>query len=69
LKSAEAGYVAGAVGFLELLDAERVLLNIEYAYWKTYVDYLNHVADMERAVGTELANAPVETLPPEVKEG
>jgi outer membrane protein TolC len=53
LKSAEAGYIAGIVIFLDLLDAERVLLKIQYAYWKTYTDYFKHVADMERAVGMQ----------------
>ena len=69
LKSAEAGYVTGVVGFLDLLDSQRMLLNIEYAYWKAYVDYLKHVADMERAAGIEQAAGISEDLSPHVKEG
>jgi outer membrane protein TolC len=69
LKSAEAGYVAGVVSFLDLLDSQRMLLKIEYAYWKAYVDYLKHVADMERAAGIEQAVGMSEDLSPHVKEG
>jgi multidrug efflux system outer membrane protein len=69
LKSAEAGYVAGVISFLDLLDSQRMLLNIEYAYWKAYVDYLKHVADMERAAGIEQAVGISEDLSFHVKEG
>jgi outer membrane protein TolC len=54
LKSAEAGYVTGIVSFLDLLDAERVLLKIQFGYWQVYTDYLKRIADLERAVGIEL---------------
>jgi cobalt-zinc-cadmium efflux system outer membrane protein len=69
LKSAEAGYVSGMVGFLDLLDAERALLTIQYAYWRAYADYLKHVADMERAAGIKQTEDISENLPPQVKEG
>jgi outer membrane protein TolC len=59
LKSAEAGYVTGIVSFLDLLDAQRILLQIQFGYWQAYTDYLRRVADLERAVGIEL----VEHLP------
>ncbi|NOQ95927.1 MAG: hypothetical protein GQ555_04840 [Desulfobacterales bacterium] len=51
LESAEAGYIAGIVSFLDLLDAERVLLNIQFGYWQAYTDYLKHINDLERAAG------------------
>jgi len=54
LKSAEAGYMTGIVSFLDLLDAERILLRSQLAYWRSYADYLKYIADMERAVGAEL---------------
>jgi len=69
LKSAEAGYMTGIVGFLDLLDAQRVLLKIEHAYWRTYTDYLKQVADMERSVGADLAKDLPEDLPQGAKEG
>jgi outer membrane protein TolC len=68
LKSAEVGYVTGAVDFLDLLDAERVLLQIQFGYWKAYADYLKRIADMERAVGMELPEYRPEEVPPEVEE-
>lgn len=68
LKSAEAGYITGTVSFLDLLDAERILLKIGFGYWKSYTDYLTHIADIERAVGMELAEYPPEDIPPEVEE-
>jgi len=69
LKSAEAGYTTGIASFLDLLDAERVLLQIHYGYWKAYTDYLKHIADMERAVGIELEEFPrEERMPPSIRE-
>lgn len=58
LKSAEAGYITGIVSFLDLLDAERILLQIQFGYWQAYTDYLSRIADLERAVGIELAEHP-----------
>jgi len=60
LKSAEAGYITGIVSFLDLLDAERILLRIQFGYWQAYTDYLKRIADLERAVGIELAEYPTE---------
>jgi outer membrane protein TolC len=68
LKSAEVGYVTGVVSFLDLLDAERILLQIQFGYWKAYTDYLKRIADMERAVGMELPEYRPEEEPPEVEE-
>jgi outer membrane protein TolC len=68
LKSAEVGYVTGVVDFLDLLDAERILLQIQFGYWKAYTDYLKRIADMERAVGMELPEYRPEEAPPEVEE-
>lgn len=68
LRSAEAGYVTGTVNFLDLLDAERILLRIHFGHWKAYTDYLKRIADMERSVGMELVEYLPEDAPPEVKE-
>jgi outer membrane protein TolC len=68
LKSAEVGYVTGIVSFLDLLDAERILLQIQFGYWNAYTDYLRRIADMERAVGMELPEYRPEEEPPEVEE-
>lgn len=68
LRSAEVGYITGTVDFLDLLDAERVLLRVQFGHWKAYTDYLKRIADMERAVGMELAEYRPEEIPPEVDE-
>ena len=68
LKSAEVGYVTGIVSFLDLLDAERVLLQIQFGYWNAYTAYLGRIADMERAVGMELPEDRPEEIPLEAVE-
>jgi outer membrane protein TolC len=68
LESAEVGYITGVVNFLDLLDAERVLLKIQFGYWKSYTDYVKRIADMERAVGIDLPGYLPEEVPPEVME-
>jgi len=69
VKSAEAGYITGIGNFLDLLDAERVLLKIQFGYWKAYTDYLKRIADIERAVGVELTDIiPEERIPEILKE-
>jgi outer membrane protein TolC len=56
LRSAEAAYASGAVGALELLDAERVLLEVEVAAARTHADYLILLARLEGEVGAPLAD-------------
>ncbi len=51
LKSSEAAYSTGEVGVLELLDSERVLLNVRLSLAKFGSDYMKSLAEMERAVG------------------
>jgi cobalt-zinc-cadmium efflux system outer membrane protein len=51
LRSAEAGYAAGALGSLDLLDAERVLLDVRTSVERTRADYAIAVARLEGAVG------------------
>lgn len=69
LRSAEAGYQTGTVNFLDLLDAERTLLKIQYGYWKAYADYLKHVANLERALGVELPGDHSKTVSSVTQEG
>lgn len=68
MKSAEAGYVTGIVSFLDLLDAERILLMSYFGYWRGYADYLKYIADLERTVGVELGEAPTREYWPESVE-
>ena len=69
LRSAEAGYITGKVSFLDVLDAERILLQIQFGLWRAYTDYLQRIADMERAVGLELHEyRPEDDIPARVLE-
>jgi cobalt-zinc-cadmium efflux system outer membrane protein len=54
LRSTEAAYSTGEVGVLELLDSERVLLNVRLSLAQFDSDYMKSLAEMERAVGTPL---------------
>lgn len=51
LKSTEAAYSTGTLGVLELLDSERVLLNVRLGLAQLRTDYMKSLAEMERAIG------------------
>ncbi len=51
LASAEAGYAAGTLNALDLLDAERVLLDVRVATERARADYAIAVAQLEGTVG------------------
>lgn len=61
LRSAEAAYAAGTLGALDLLDAERVLLDVRIATARTRADYRIAIARLEGAVGGPLEVPPGET--------
>lgn len=73
LASAEAAYTTGRQGFLELLDAERVLFEARLAHRRLVADWWIAAADMERALGRAFpetrAVEPIEPSPPERTEG
>jgi outer membrane protein TolC len=70
LRSAETAYGAGALGALDLLDAERVQLEVRVAAARARADLAIAVARLEGAVATPLAGMPPETLePPAPAEG
>ena len=51
LRSAEAAYSTGTLGVLDLLDSERVLLNVRLGLAQLMSEYMKSLADMERAIG------------------
>jgi outer membrane protein TolC len=51
-RSTEAAYQTGQVGVLDLLDSERVLLDVRLANERQRTDYLVALAELERAIGT-----------------
>lgn len=54
LSVAESSYQAGKAGFLDLLDAQRSLLNFKLEYYGYLADYEQRVAELERVIGEEL---------------
>jgi cobalt-zinc-cadmium efflux system outer membrane protein len=54
LRSAEDAYTAGTLGALELLDAERVLLDVRISAARARADYATLVAQLEGALGAPL---------------
>ena len=54
LVAALAGYRAGKVDFLTLLNSEMMLLNSEKMYYQVRVNYCKKAAALEATVGTEL---------------
>ena len=54
LESAKAGYVAGTLNALDLLDAEHVLFDAQIAAARSRADYAIGVAELEGAIGTSL---------------
>ncbi|MEK7232532.1 MAG: TolC family protein [Elusimicrobiota bacterium] len=54
LTVAEASYQAGRSSFLDLLDAQRSLLNFKLEYYQYLADYEQRAAELERVIGEEL---------------
>ena len=52
LQSAEAAYSTGSLGILDLLDSERVLLQVRLGLAQYITDYMKSLAEMERAIGS-----------------
>ena len=51
LRSTEAAYATGTLGVLDLLDSERVLLEVRLGLARLRSDYTKALAEMERAIG------------------
>ena len=52
LLSTQAAYSAGSLGLVSLLDIQRELLDVRLGLARLHADYLDRVADLERAIGT-----------------
>ena len=57
LQSTEAAYSTGSLGVLDLLDSERVLLDVRLGLAQLNSDYMKSLAEMERAVGASFPEA------------
>lgn len=51
LRSSESAYSTGTLGVLDLLDSERVLLDVRLGLAQLRSDYLKSLSEMERAIG------------------
>jgi len=52
LRSSEAAYSTGVLGVLDLLDSERVLLDVRLGLAQLRSDYVKSLTEMERAIGS-----------------
>ena len=52
LRSTEVAYSTGTVGVIDLLDGERVLLDVRIGLARLATDYMKALAEMERAIGS-----------------
>jgi outer membrane protein TolC len=55
LQVSRAAYQTDRVDFLDLIDNQRVLLDAQLDYYRALSDLEQAMADLDRAVGTELA--------------
>ncbi|MBI4597866.1 MAG: TolC family protein [Candidatus Omnitrophica bacterium] len=55
-QSDQAGYEAGRVDVLNLIDSERVYLNAQVAYYQALAEAMKSFAALERAIGTDLTS-------------
>ena len=51
LRATEEAYATGTTGVLDLLDSEEVLLDVRLGLARLQADYMQALADMERAIG------------------
>jgi outer membrane protein TolC len=52
--ASEAAYKTGALDFLNLIDAQRMLLGFQLMYERAVTDNQQSLAELEMVVGTEL---------------
>jgi cobalt-zinc-cadmium efflux system outer membrane protein len=61
IKAAQAAYLTGKLPFLSLIEAQRNFVNLKDRYNEATADYYRRQANLERAVGGQLASGPVLT--------
>ena len=59
LRATEEAYATGTTGVLDLLDSEEVLLDVRLGLARLGADYLQALADMERAIGAPFPLSPL----------
>ncbi len=54
MKATEASFRTGKGGFIDLVDAQRILLEFELAYERALADNVQRLAELEMLVGKEI---------------
>jgi outer membrane protein TolC len=58
LSSSRVAYQAGRGGFMDLLDSERSVYEVQIAYYRTIAQYVDDLAQLEEMVGASLSALP-----------
>jgi outer membrane protein TolC len=59
VESARAGYVAGSLDFLRLVDAQRQLITLQEQRYETEAEFHRRAAELERVIGGPIPFVPV----------
>jgi cobalt-zinc-cadmium efflux system outer membrane protein len=62
LRSASTAYQTDQTDFLNLIDSQNTLLDVEYSYYRALSESDIRIADLERAIGTAVDRKPVARL-------
>jgi len=65
LEVSRVGYQTDRVDFQALIDNQRVLLDVNLDYFRALSDFMQALADLERAVGTDLPSGTTAVMPKE----
>lgn len=58
LRAASAAYQVDQTDFLNLIDSQNTLLDVEYSYYRALAEFDGRIAELERAVGAPLPRDP-----------
>ena len=64
MKVTEASFRAGKGNFIDLVDAQRILLEFELAYERAMTDHVQRLAELEMLVGRDLPRVATTDGPP-----
>jgi outer membrane protein TolC len=54
LHATSAAYQTDQTDFLNVIDSQNTLLDVEYSYYRALAEFDSHVAELERAIGTAI---------------
>ena len=58
LRASSAAYQTDQTDFLNLIDSQNTVLDVEYSYYRALSDFDSRIADLERAIGARLPREP-----------